>query len=624
MSRRKHKVESRKPLSRLALAVAAVAVIGLALLLNSLAGEQSAPPQAQPEPTQAQPAVKQQSLRPRPIQTAAQQAARAARQKRISSDAADQAAQMAVAAGEVAAGTMWYVEGLCRRVAQAGGTAQHVEEARTHGLLHFAMHLDAHGLQLARMLLTNPAEAVDDYLTLLEQLCGGDSRGAANRALRAALRERVLPRAALAGQIAECAHSQRAVASLVEGGAQASHGRGGYTLLHFMALFGDAALLADVMAQLSPAELQRQLTADSAPGQRTPLNLSLARGHSDAALVLRRSLKALGEAPHHQNGDACPSRDIGSDCYTSHTRGASDVGDASSAEESAHAIPLPLDLGTSDVEGGGWRGQTDPAPGIGAAALGQTEAEGQNEGGCDIAVVAEADLTAAQFQEQFLWPELPVLVRGGSGAELPTLRASLSRQALEGAFGEMSVSVSEVPYHDGVQPVTMKLGNFTRQVAEGHAGRNYLFMSLRPGRLRSLVERHLPSFLQATVSSEWLDGRSVQFAVGPRGSGAPVHYHKAAVNTLVYGRKQWWISPPRDAAFSNVPAADYIAADGPASAERAGRVVLRCVQWPGDVLYLPDYWGHATVNLEPSVSVASEFREGPLSAFDFLVGGRRI
>ena len=613
-------------------------MIGLAPLLNFLAGERSAPPQAQQavqQPTQAQRAVRQQltrSSRPRPIQTAAQQAARAARQKSTLADAADQAAQLAIAAGEVAAGTMWYVEGLRRRVVQAGGTAQHVEEAQTHGLLHFAMHLDAHGLQLARMLLTNPAEAVDDYLALLEELCGGDSSGAANRALRAALRERVLPRATLAGQIAECAHSQRAVASLVEGGAEATHGRAGYTLLHFMALFGDAALLADVMTQLSPAELQRQLASDSAPGQHTPLHLALARGHGDAALVIRRRLEALGEAPHHHSRDACPGSDTGSEC-TSRTSGTRDVSDTSGAEESARAMQLPLDLGTSDAEGGGWRGQTDPAPlhqskgpGVSAAALGHTDAgtddDGQNS--CDIAVVAEADLTPAQFQERFLWRELPVLVRGGSGAELRALRASLARQALEGEFGEMSVSVSEVPYHDGVQPVTMKLGNFTRQVVEGVAGRNYLFMSLRPGRLRSLVERHLPSFLQATVPSEWLDGRSVQFAVGPSGSGAPVHYHKAAINTLVYGRKQWWISPPRDAAFSNVPAADYIAADGPAGAERAGRVVLRCVQRPGDFLYLPDYWGHATLNHEASVSVASEFREGPLSAFDFHVGGKRV
>ena len=32
-----------------------------------------------------------------------------------------------------------------------------------------------------------------------------------------------------------------------------------------------------------------------------------------------------------------------------------------------------------------------------------------------------------------------------------------------------------------------------------------------------------------------------------------------------------------------------------------------CVQRPGDVVYVPENWGHAVVNLEDSVAVAFEF-----------------
>jgi oxalate decarboxylase/phosphoglucose isomerase-like protein (cupin superfamily) len=34
--------------------------------------------------------------------------------------------------------------------------------------------------------------------------------------------------------------------------------------------------------------------------------------------------------------------------------------------------------------------------------------------------------------------------------------------------------------------------------------------------------------------------------------------------------------------------------------------VFECVQQPGDVLYVPDHWGHAVLNLQPAVGFAAE------------------
>ena len=121
-----------------------------------------------------------------------------------------------------------------------------------------------------------------------------------------------------------------------------------------------------------------------------------------------------------------------------------------------------------------------------------------------------------------------------------------------------------------------------------------LFETLKPGPLRDLAATHLPNFVRQAVPGEWLDStRTVQLAVGGKGSGAQFHYHKAAVNTLVYGRKRWWISPPRDALYSRVPAGEW-AEEGVARGRREGRVLLQCEQQAGDVLFVPDFWGHAT------------------------------
>ena len=50
-----------------------------------------------------------------------------------------------------------------------------------------------------------------------------------------------------------------------------------------------------------------------------------------------------------------------------------------------------------------------------------------------------------------------------------------------------------------------------------------------------------------------------------------------------------------------------LASRGGRRAAAAGRTLLRCVQRPGDVLFVPDFWGHAVLNEAPSVGVASEF-----------------
>ena len=43
---------------------------------------------------------------------------------------------------------------------------------------------------------------------------------------------------------------------------------------------------------------------------------------------------------------------------------------------------------------------------------------------------------------------------------------------------------------------------------------------------------------------------------------APLH-HRAAVNTLVYGRKRWFLAPPNDAMYGSVPLGRWVEDGGP-------------------------------------------------------------
>ena len=133
-------------------------------------------------------------------------------------------------------------------------------------------------------------------------------------------------------------------------------------------------------------------------------------------------------------------------------------------------------------------------------------------------------------------------------------------------------------------------------------------------------------------------GRNAQFYLGTAFSGAPMHYHQAAYNVLVWGEKHWYVThstrpmspdvtrpdppdpdppdpdptyryltPPGHSTFSTQPAREWVVHTLPHLDESASARVYECVQHAGDVLVLPDLWGHLTLNLDVSVGLAQEF-----------------
>ena len=44
-------------------------------------------------------------------------------------------------------------------------------------------------------------------------------------------------------------------------------------------------------------------------------------------------------------------------------------------------------------------------------------------------------------------------------------------------------------------------------------------------------------------------------------------------------------------------------------AGRGSPEMIECVQGPGELMFVPDMWGHAVLNEEDSIAVAFEFHE---------------
>ena len=115
----------------------------------------------------------------------------------------------------------------------------------------------------------------------------------------------------------------------------------------------------------------------------------------------------------------------------------------------------------------------------------------------------------------------------------------------------------------------------------------------------------IPRVLNPNVTH--ISTTKTHFYVGPALSGDPPHFHRSSWNVLVYGQKRWFVYPPDDAFYSKQHVWKWW--------RESYRLIAKpkaweCVQNPGDMIFIPDMWGHAIVNLQESIGVASEFTFG--------------
>ena len=327
-----------------------------------------------------------------------------------------------------------------------------------------------------------------------------------------------------------------------------------WNVWHFLAQFGSTELLKQAMTLYSNG---KSTTMD--PWGRSAAKISLLRGFPEASKLLATDFTVLEQEWKTTTTTMVPADDAGGN--------------------------------------GGW--------GTGTASFST-----QENYKCDIAVVEDgAKLTYEEFLKDYMALERPVLIRKGTSSSFDQIRQLLAKKRFHEMFGGMPISTGSVPYQI---MEAMSVHEFLKQFS--HSKKSdapyYLFESLPVGHpLRQVVESHFPDY--AHNGSSRPEERQVQLAIGPTDSGAPPHYHKAAVNTMFYGRKKWYLFPPKDAIYTNISSKEWLK-------RHSTKAALECVQQAGDVLFVPDFWGHGTINLMASVAVASEFIT-PRMDFDMVL-----
>uniref|UniRef100_A0A8C5KDV5 JmjC domain-containing protein 8 n=1 Tax=Jaculus jaculus TaxID=51337 RepID=A0A8C5KDV5_JACJA len=217
-------------------------------------------------------------------------------------------------------------------------------------------------------------------------------------------------------------------------------------------------------------------------------------------------------------------------------------------------------------------------------------------------VERRADLTYAEFVQRYAFLR-PVVLQGLT--DNSRFRALCSREKLLASFGNNVVRLSTANTYS-YQKVDLPFQEYVEQL-------------LRPQDPASLGNDTL-YFFGDNNFTEWaplfqlysappfrLLGTTpaYSFGIAGAGSGVPFHWHGPGFSEVIYGRKRWFLYPPekKPEFHPNKTTLAWLQDTYPslAPSERP----LECTIQAGEVLYFPDRWWHATLNLDTSVFIST-------------------
>jgi hypothetical protein len=165
---------------------------------------------------------------------------------------------------------------------------------------------------------------------------------------------------------------------------------------------------------------------------------------------------------------------------------------------------------------------------------------------------------------------------------------------------------------------TMTLTQFIDEVMKGkeqdQPELRYIFNTMEKSKLRDdftipdVIHKVTPEPTAANEDYTTEPG-VFEFTIGPAGSGSHPHVHYGAWNALVHGRKRWIMWAPSVLKEHDVnvtmPAVEFFTDVLPIMTKR-NEQIYEFIQEAGEIVFVPDQWGHAVLNLEPSVGASRQ------------------
>ncbi|NXS29253.1 JMJD8 protein, partial [Pomatostomus ruficeps] len=215
---------------------------------------------------------------------------------------------------------------------------------------------------------------------------------------------------------------------------------------------------------------------------------------------------------------------------------------------------------------------------------------------------ADASLTYSLFLQRFAFSR-PVIL--GGVTDNSAFRALCTREKLLAAFGPFPVRLStantysyrkvDVPFQEYVEHLLKpqdpaRLGSDTL----------YFFGDNNFTEWGPLFQHYVaPPFRIPGTSPAY------SFGVAGSGSGVPFHWHGPGFSEVIFGRKRWFLYPPDKTPHFHPNETTLAWLQNTYPTLPPGQRPLECTLRPGEVLYFPDRWWHATLNLDTSVFIST-------------------
>ncbi|XP_028904840.1 GATOR complex protein WDR24 isoform X2 [Ornithorhynchus anatinus] len=208
-------------------------------------------------------------------------------------------------------------------------------------------------------------------------------------------------------------------------------------------------------------------------------------------------------------------------------------------------------------------------------------------------VERRVDLTFSEFVHRYAFSK-PVILQGLTDNSL--FRDLCSRDRLLAAFGERPVRLSTANTYS-YQKVDLPFREYVRHLLRPQDPQAlgsetlYFFGDNNLTEWGPLLRRYLPPPFRLPGTTA-----AYSFGIAGAGSGVPFHWHGPGYSEVIFGRKTPDFHPDRTTlswlldTYPRLP---------------AGARPLECTIRPGEVLYFPDRWWHATLNLDTSVFIST-------------------
>ncbi|XP_019639655.1 PREDICTED: F-box protein At1g78280-like [Branchiostoma belcheri] len=221
---------------------------------------------------------------------------------------------------------------------------------------------------------------------------------------------------------------------------------------------------------------------------------------------------------------------------------------------------------------------------------------------CDFDVRYADQMTSEEFESTYR-NRKPVLLRFRGGARDWTDPDVWTRDGLVSRHGDRRVRTGYPPdivSNYGIGDDSETLDAYLTRYLDDEDGFDSKYLADRTLMTELLPHIRLPSYLNQSR----LEGPAFRLFLGRSGPGLSWHAHGQAWNGVVFGAKRWFMSAPDrpplgGISFKQLDRMKYVQ-PYVSAAWRA----LECLQQAGDVVYIPESFHHAVVNIGHTVAMS--------------------